>query len=99
MAEKILDLLRLVPVANEDRVRRAHDDEIVDAEQCDPRALRIEDDVVRGFERRDFAIRRVPVRVILEILLDGAPAPDIIPIEAGFHYQDAIGFLHDCIIE
>ena len=35
-ANQIFDLLRLVPVTNQDRVRSAHHDQVVDAEERDP---------------------------------------------------------------
>ena len=69
------------------------------AQQGDPRSVRIEDDIVRGIERRDLAVGGIPFGVVFEIFRDGLPAADVIPIEAGFHHQDAIGFLHDRVIE
>ena len=38
-ADEVLDLLRLMPMANEKRVRRPHDDQVMHAEQRDVRAV------------------------------------------------------------
>ena len=43
--DEVLDLFRLMPVTNEQRILRAHDDQVVHAEQRDVRAILIRNDV------------------------------------------------------
>ena len=50
-AHEILDFLRVVPVANENRVAGADDNEVVDAEQRDRGFAIIKDNVIAGVER------------------------------------------------
>ena len=86
-------------VTNQDGVARSHDDEIVHSKQRDSCPLLIENNVVTGINRRDPAVSGVSMLIVFEIISNCSPAPDIVPIEAGFDNKNAIRFLHDCVIE
>src|SRR5207249_11372553 len=50
LANEVLDLLGVVPVANQNRVASAHNNQIVHADQCHRRLTVIENDIVAGIE-------------------------------------------------
>ena len=98
-ADQVLDLLRLVPVTNQDRIPRTHDDKVVHPQQSNRRPVLVEDNVVRGIERSHCTVRRVSMLVVLEIIGHRSPAANVIPIKARLDNKDPVGFLHDRVIK
>ena len=83
-----------MPVTNEHRVARPHDNEIVDAEERDTGAAFVENDVVTRLECGHLTVRGVASAILFEIARDRLPATNIIPIKFGFHHEHAIGVFH-----
>src|SRR5262245_30245801 len=86
-------------MTNQKGIWRTDDDQIMHAYQRDRCSIFLENDVVAGIDRRDCAVRGVSAFVLLEIIRHSMPASDVVPVKAGLHDKNAVGFLHDCIIE
>ena len=86
-------------MANQKCIWRSHDDEIIHSKQRDACGVFLENYIIAGIERGDGAVRGVSMFVLLKIISYCSPASDVIPVEAGLHYKDAVRLFHDRVIE
>src|SRR5262249_24325776 len=97
--DQVFDPFRFVPMTNQKRIWRADDDQIMHAEQRDRCSIFLEYDVVAGIDRRDCAVRGVSALILLKIISHSMPGSNVVPIKAGLHHENAVGILHDGVIE
>ena len=86
-------------MTNQNGVAGSYDNKIMDSEESDRRVALIKDDVIGRIDCRDGAVGGISLFVLLEIIRYCSPASDIVPVEAGFHYQHPVRFLHNRVIE
>ncbi len=98
-ADQVFDPFRFVPVANQNRVRRADDDQIVHSKQCNGCSIFLKHDVIAGIDGGNAAVCGVSAFILFKIIRHRSPAADIIPIKRGFYDQNAVGLFHDRVIE
>src|SRR5436190_1063386 len=99
LTDQILDLFCFVTVTDQKRVPGSHNNEIMNSKKRDGCSILFENDIVAGIERSDGAIRRVTLRVVLEIICDRPPASDVVPVEACLYHKDPVRLLHNRVIE
>ncbi len=86
-------------MTNQNGVAGSYDNKIMDSEESDRRVALIKDDVIGGIDCRDGAVGGISLFVLVEIIRYCSPASDIVPVEAGFHYQHPVRFFHNRVIE
>ena len=100
LVAEFFDVIGLVAVGDEEGVFSLDDDEVIDSEEGDTDVLAVvEDDVVLGFNLGDFVVGLVAVTLGREILRDGDPGADVIPVEGGLDVEDAGGILHEGVVD
>lgn len=97
---QFFDVIRLVAVGDEQGVIRLHDDQIIHAQQGDAGTLAgVEDDVVFRVDLGNFAVGGVLIALDGEVLCDGDPGADVVPIEGGLQIEHAFGFFHESVVD
>src|SRR3979411_537724 len=91
LADQVFDLLRVVPVTNQDRVAGSDNNQIVDAQKRDSGTLLIENNIVSRIDCGGFAIGGIAVLIFAKIFRARAPTADVVPIEICFDNQNTIG--------
>src|SRR5437899_1829417 len=86
-------------MANQKCILGLHYNEVTNSKQRDGCPIFLENDIIAGIERGNWAVRGVSLFVLLKIIRHCSPASDVVPIEAGLHYEDAIRLFHDRVIE
>ena len=86
-------------MANEQRVARVDDDEILHANQSDVLLAAGENDIVRGVLGGQRAVGGVASLVGGQVLGHRNPASDVVPIKPRLKLEHAGGFLHDGVVD
>ena len=85
-------------IADEDGIRRFHDDEILNTAKGNEAAIG-NGDVVAGFMLHDGTALAVTIGVGRDVRREGGPGSDIVPVEGREHSRNAASIFHDGVID
>ena len=92
------DVLRAALVGDEQRVRRVDDDEAVEADGGDERALAV-DEAVAGVDEDRIALDGVGLRVARGDLPQRRPRADVAPADVDGHHRRLLRLLHHRVVD
>ena len=100
LIDDLFDGVGLVAVGDEEGVVGLDDDHVFGSEEGDVFVVSgVEDDVAVAVEGGDGLVRAVFIGVVFQILGDGDPRADVVPVEGGFDVINLVRFLHEGVVD